>query len=168
VKKKAPSPARDPLETALDLVRSETTLSLATTGKNGPWSAPVYYVLVDQQFFFFSSPQSRHIQQALDRGCAAASIYHAAGTWQEIRGLQMRGTVAGVRDPALAVRVLAAYLKRYPFTREFFPDGSPIDINAMVSRFKARLYAFSPTCVYYTDNRLGFGTRQRIAWEIEG
>ncbi|VTR65332.1 Putative FMN-binding pyridoxamine 5'-phosphate oxidase (fragment) [Desulfosarcina cetonica] len=29
---------------------------------------------------------------------------------------------------------------------------------------KVRLYAFTPQEVFYTDNRFGFGTRERIEW----
>ena len=38
---------------ALTLIQSESTLTLATAGPSGPWSAPVYYVWVDDRFCFF-------------------------------------------------------------------------------------------------------------------
>lgn len=151
------------LEMVQELIRMERTLTLATTGESGPWAAPVYYVFLDRRFFFFSSPQSRHIRQALNSG-AAASIFYQADSWQLIRGIQMRGVVERVQSVILSMKAIAAYLKRFPFTRNFFPDRSAPDPDDFFSRFKARLYTYTPQIVYYTDNRLGFGTRQSIDW----
>ena len=100
----------------------------------------------------------------MDSGKAAASLFHPAGSWQAIRGIQMAGTVERVDSAALSIKVIAAYLKRFSFTREFFPDNPSPDLAAFFSRFQARLYVFAPTVVYYIDNRFGFGTRQRIDW----
>ena len=65
---------------------------------------------------------------------------------------------------ALSIKVIAKYLKRVAFVSELFPDNPTPDLEAFFSRFKARLYAFTPTAVYYIDNRSGLGTRQRIDW----
>lgn len=146
----------------LDLIESASTLTMATAGDAGPWSAPVYYVFRDGNFFFFSSPQSRHIQQAITTGKAAASLYHQSDAWQEIRGIQMTGSVQRIRSIPLSLQVIATYLKRFPFTLEFFPHDPSPDAEAFFSRFKARLYAFCPSEAYYIDNRFGFGKRQAI------
>ncbi len=152
------------LAAALDLIHGESTLTLATCDAQEPWSAPVYYVFLDERFYFFSSPQSRHIRQVADHGQAAGSIFQRADSWQTIRGLQMRGLVERVNSAALSIRPIAAYLKRYSFTRDFFPNTSSPDLHDFASKFKARLYFFAPTSVYYCDNRFGFGARQRIDW----
>jgi uncharacterized protein YhbP (UPF0306 family) len=149
---------------ALELIHSESTLTLATADQDGPWSAPVYYVFLNDRFYFFSSPLSRHIRQVESRGQAAASIFHQADSWQNIRGLQMRGVVERVPSAAVSIKPIAAYLKRFPFTRDFFPNSRSPGLQDFRSRFKARLYHFSPTSVYFSDNRFGFGTRQRIDW----
>ncbi|MCB2149443.1 MAG: pyridoxamine 5'-phosphate oxidase family protein [Deltaproteobacteria bacterium] len=151
-------------EAALGLIQAESTLTLATAGESGPWSAPVYYVYLDSRFYFFSSPQSRHILQTMASGEAAASLFHRADSWQAIRGIQMKGTVDQVHSMGLSIKAIALYLKRFPFTRQFFADDPSPDLDAFFSRFKARLYAFTPTQVYYMDNRFGFGARQRIDW----
>ena len=151
-------------EAAQALIQDESTLTLATAGEAGPWSAPVYYVCLDGRFYFFSSPESCHIRQAMASGGAAASLFHQADSWQAIRGIQMTGTLERIRSAALSMKAVVSYLKRFPFTREFFPDNPTPDPNAFFSRFKARLYAFTPTDIYYIDNRFGFGTRQRIDW----
>ena len=156
--------SEDGREAALDLIQAGSTLTLATADESGPWSAPVYYIYLDSRYYFFSSPQSRHILQTMESGEAAASLFNQADSWQAIRGIQMKGTVDRVHSIRLSIKAIALYLKRFPFTREFFADDPNPDLDAFFSRFKARLYAFTPTEVYYIDNRLGFGTRQRIDW----
>ena len=151
-------------EAALALVQEESTLTLATADESGPWSAPVYYVYRNDSFYFFSSPQSRHIQQAVKSGKAAASLFQSANSWQAIRGIQMPGTVERVQSMALSIKVIAKYLNRFAFVSELFPDNPAPDQAAFFSRFRARLYVFAPTAVYYIDNRFGFGARQRIDW----
>ena len=147
-----------------ELIDGQITLTLATTGKSGPWSAPVYYVFFNRRFFFFSSPQSRHIRQSVEHGTTAASIFHQADSWQDIRGIQMRGVIERIVAIQLSMKVIAAYLKRFAFTREFFGGRASPDLSDFYSHFKARLYAFIPTTIYYTDNRFGFGSRQRVDW----
>lgn len=151
-------------EASFKFVQRESTLTLATTGKGAPWSTPVYYVFLENRFYFFSSPQSRHIQHAVETGQAAASLYAQAGGWKAIRGLQMTGMVEPVRSVSQSLKVISLYLKRFPFTRDFFPDTPAPDMESFFSRFKTRLYVFVPTKVFYTDNRFGFGTRRRIHW----
>ena len=151
-------------DAALALSQNVSTLTLATADESGPWSAPVYCVCHRGRFYFFSSPQSRHIRQATDSGKAAASLFQAADSWQAIRGLQMVGALKRVQSMALSIKVIAKYLNRFAFVSELFPDNPTPDLAAFFSRFKARLYAFTPTAVDYIDNRSGFGTRQRIDW----
>lgn len=149
---------------AMELVHGQSTLVLATSGKTGPWSAPVYYVCFEGSFYFFSAPQSRHIQQAMQSGQSAASLFSQADSWENIRGIQMTGRVKRIQSPVFSLKVIAIYLKRFPFTRDFFPNGVTPDLNAFLVRFQARLFAFTPTQVFYTDNRFGFGTRAPIDW----
>jgi uncharacterized protein YhbP (UPF0306 family) len=151
-------------EAARVLIQSESTLVLATSGETGPWSAPVYYICLDDSFYFFSSPESRHIRQAMDSKVVSASLFHQADSWQAIRGIQMSGTIERIRSVTLSLKAIAAYMKRFPFTREFFPNSDTPDGDAFFSRFNARIYALTPTDVYYTDNRFGFGARQQIKW----
>lgn len=157
-------PPGNPNKDALDLIQSEPVLTLATCDDAGPWSAPVYFVCLDGGFYFFSSPQSRHIQQAMRSGQASASLFCQADAWQAIRGIQMEGKTDRIRNPALSLRVISAYLKRFPFTRDFFPAVRRPDPKTFFDRFKVNLFAFMPTEVFYVDNRYGFGNRQKIEW----
>jgi uncharacterized protein YhbP (UPF0306 family) len=149
---------------AVELIRDQSTLTLATADASGPWSAPVYFVFSDDSFYFFSSPRSRHIQQAELSGQAAASLFADMDSWQAIRGLQMEGSIERVRSISISLGVIAVYLARFPFTRDFFPGNPTPDLEAFFTCFKARLYEFSPKQVFYIDNRNGLGKRRLIDW----
>ena len=160
-------PPENPQKDALDLIRSESVLTLATSDDTGPWAAPVYFVCLENGFYFFSSPQSLHIQQAIKSGVASASLFCRADSWQAIRGLQMKGRMDRVSDPSLSLKVISDYLKRFPFTRDFFPAIWRYDSKAFFDRFKVKLFVFVPTEVYYVDNSYGFGNRQKIEWKTQ-
>ncbi len=146
----------------MELIRGQSTLTLATAADSGPWSAPVCYVFLKESFHFFSSPDSRHIREALTSKNVAASLYHQADAWQELRGLQMTGEIHIVRSPSVSVKAVSAYLKHFDFVHTFFSGKSPPTAADFFSRFKVRLYAFTPTAVYLVDNRAGFGNRQHV------
>lgn len=145
---------------ALQLAREARTLVLATHAE-GPWAAPVYFFHQNGQFHFLSSPRSRHIQEGLTAGSAAAAIFRDGVGWQEIEGLQMEGTLAETEDPETQHTVFRAYVAKFPLVRDFFPDGS-LTLHKLLDHFRSRLYAFSPTAIHYLNNRLGFGRRQPI------
>jgi uncharacterized protein YhbP (UPF0306 family) len=147
---------------AVDLIEEESTMTLATARGNVAWSAPVYYIFFKSCFYFFSDPTSRHIQESLASNQASCSIYANASTWQEIRGVQMSGHVESVAPRLGAIEVIRAYLKKFPFTRDFFKPGQALDLEAFVKRFKVRLYRYKPTLVYYMDNSIRFGFREEV------
>jgi uncharacterized protein YhbP (UPF0306 family) len=147
---------------AVELIEGQSTMTLATAKGNVAWSAPVYYVFFKSSFYFFSDPTSRHIQESLASGQASCSIYANASTWQEIRGIQMSGHMENVPPRLGAIEVIRAYLKKFPFTKDFFKPGQAMDLDAFVKRFKVKLYRFKPTLVYYLDNSIRFGFREEV------
>ncbi|MEX1314821.1 MAG: pyridoxamine 5'-phosphate oxidase family protein [Desulfotignum sp.] len=149
-------PSSPPSDGALKLIDAVWTMTLATTGENGPWSAPVYYSYRDRRFYFFSSPSSRHIQDGLGRP-GAASIFRVHERVDHLEGLQMHGTIqlqgAGIRSAAAAT----AYARRFNITA-----SGPDFLAFFQSAFHARLYAFVPDRVYHMDNSKGFGCRELV------
>jgi hypothetical protein len=144
-------------------IRAHHVMTLATTGDHSPWAAAVYYVFDNTVFYFFSSPASRHIQDACrTAGRAAAVISSESREWQMIQGLQMSGKVQEVTAVKEAVGVIQHYLKTFPFVRSFFKGMSLPGLSAFSKRFNAHLYGFRPESVYYLDNHIGFGFRERI------
>lgn len=147
---------------AEDLISSQTTVTLATARGEVPWAAPVYYVNVELTLYFFSSPESRHIQESSNGARVAAAIYCPASSWQEIRGVQMSGQIMPVPMGPRALRAFRAYMRKYPFTAHFFEKGQRIDLGALLHRFRVRLYRFDPSLVYYLDNSIRFGFREEV------
>jgi len=145
------------------LILEQNTMTIATARDGIAWAAPVYYANRGFQFYFFSDPASRHIQESLESGQASASIFAQANTWQDIRGIQMSGVISTLSPGLEALRVLRVYLKKYPFTKEFFNTGEKLDLDTMTKRFRVKMYRFQPGLFYYLDNKIRFGFRERLA-----
>ncbi len=144
------------------LAADQTTMTLATAEDGEPWAAPVYYVFFRSAFYFLSSPESRHIKEALENGRASSAIYASGSTWQEIRGLQMAGSLNPVSGGLEAFQGLHEYLKKFPFTKEFFKNNKMLDPKHFWERFGVKLYRFGPSLVYYLDNRIRFAFREEV------
>ena len=150
------------LEMAKDLIREQRTMTLATCRENVAWAAPVYYIFTRSGFYFFSDPASRHIVEALESGQASGAIHGNAAGWREIRGIQMTGSIDVLSMGLESAEAIGIYLKKFQFTKDFFSSGGTLNLEAFTARFRVRLYKFNPTLVYYLDNSLRFGFRERV------
>ena len=74
-----------------------------------------------------------------------------------LKGIAQMAMADGVDDPRER-----AYLKKFPFTKEFFISDQELDLNAFAKRFKVKIYKFKPDLVYYLDNGLRFGFKEKI------
>jgi uncharacterized protein YhbP (UPF0306 family) len=144
------------------LAAEQFTMTLATAGDDDAWAAPVYYVFFKSAFYFLSSPESRHIKEAIENGRASSAVYASGSSWQEIRGLQMSGSIQPVEGTLEAFQVLRVYLKKFSFTKEFFKKNTSMDPESFWERFGVKLYRFKPALVYYLDNRIRFAFREEV------
>jgi uncharacterized protein YhbP (UPF0306 family) len=128
-----------------------STMTLATVGPDGePHAAAVYFAADDcHRLYFFSDPESRHIQDIARDGRAAATLFPECFDWPEIRGLQLRGVVRRVEHESESEHAWEAYAAKFPFVTELRPV---ISTN--------QLYVFSPNWTRLLDNRRGFGFQQ--------
>lgn len=149
-------PSKPVPDRCLELISQARVMTLATSANNHPWSAPVYYLCRDRAFYFFSSPDARHICDGKDRQCAA-SIFRTHDCVENLEGLQMSGLVLEQGTGTQAVAVAAAYARQFAISFA----GSDI-LGFFKNAFHARLYKFVPNLVYHMDNRQGFGFRERI------
>lgn len=149
-------PSSRPRERVLELIDAVWTMTLATAGEDGPWSAPVYFLYRDQRFYFFSSPSSRHIQDGLDRP-GAASVFRVHERVDRLEGLQMNGTIQRQKPGTRSAAAAAAYARRFDIT----VSGADF-LTFFQTAFHARMYAFLPDQVYHMDNRKGFGSREIV------
>jgi len=158
-----PIPGQEELrKRAEELIKEQNTMTLSTAVKDVAWAAPVYYTNLGFVFYFFSDPNSRHVQEALASRQAAAAIFHQSSTWKEIRGIQMSGTLHPLFPGLESLRALRAYLKKFPFAQDFFSSGDTLDLEGFAKRFRVRLYRFQPLLFYYMDNRIRFSFRENI------
>ena len=142
---------------------SFTTMTLVCSLDDRPWAAAVYYARQGLDLIFFSSSNSRHSMIFAHNGRAAAAIHGDYKGWKEIKGLQMEGTVAPITGTVAKARALTAYLKRYPFAKEFFTVPAAISPGVALKITNLGLYIFRPENIRYLDNEPGFGTR----WKLE-
>lgn len=141
---------------AMDLIANQKTLVLATSADNHPWAAPVYYVYLKSKFYFFSSPNSKHAEHALKNQKNAAALFSDGDQLEQIEGLQMVGRIEVVQKQMERIKVTAAYLKKFPFSRKVLAEK---EIGGMDLGTKVTLYVFYPDEMYYTNNLMGFGSR---------
>lgn len=144
------------------LIKEQSTMTLATSGKGEAWAAPVYYIYRKSSFYFFSDPSSRHIRESMESGQASAAIYADSTSWEGIRGIQMSGKVDQVQAGLEAVDAIRIYLRKFSFTKEFFKGGQSIDLDAFTKRFRVKLYRYTPALLYYMDNSIRFGFREEV------
>ncbi len=135
-------------------------MTLATGGVEGaPHAAPVYFAADENgRLYFFSDAASQHALD-LQNGAAraAAAIHPLVSGWQEIRGLQLRGSVRVVPAGVEWERAWALYQTKFPFVE---------NIKSAVER--STLYAFEPDWVRLVDNRKGLGWKEERGVEQDG
>lgn len=130
------------------LLRQESTLALATVDEHGePCIAPLFYIAgVDLSMFWLSSPSSLHSRNLERARCASATVYRHAEKWKDIRGVQMRGSIAVVTEPARRKALIKLYCERFQLGSVF-----------RLAIGRSRLYEFRPTSIRYLDNSKRFG-----------
>ena len=137
-------------ETIAALLKSQSTLALATVGEDGAARVtPLFYLADDDlHVYWFSSAASAHSKSLRRNPAAALTVYCPAESWKEIRGVQMRGAAAAVSDRARRRVIAEAYAERFRLGRV---------LRAGMAR--SSLYSFEPAWVRYMDNSRGFGYR---------
>lgn len=132
------------------LLHTVNTMTLATADAGRPHAAPVYFAASPQlELFFFSAGDSLHSRHLAQDPRVAAAIYPLCQGWQDIRGLQLHGTVALVESSPAWEAAWRFYQEKFPFVRA---------LKAVVAR--NRLYVLTPTWVRLVDNTQGFGHKQ--------
>ncbi len=135
---------------------SETKVMTISTGKTGPWAAPVYYLYTNSCFYFFSNPNARHIKEGVGQACALAVFKDTCDTSQ-LQGIQVSGGIEQCPSDAATAKTALAYARLYGIK----PTPEKI-LEFFKTRFHARMYRFIPDEIYYMDNRRGLGTRTKI------
>ncbi len=133
-----------------------STMSLATSGADGePHVAPIYFAADNiLQLYFFSDPKSQHSQDLEANPTAAAAVYPDCQSWQDIHGLQIRGTVLPVISELDWERAWEQYHLKFPFVNE---------LKAIVAQNV--FYSLKPSWIRLVDNREAFGFKRE--WTLD-
>jgi uncharacterized protein YhbP (UPF0306 family) len=137
-----------------ELLRSQNTLALATSGADGsPRLAPLFYFPgEDLRLYWFSSSSSEHARNLKRDSSAAVSIFRPTDQWKQICGVQMRGIVTVVTDRARRKAISQAYTDRFQLGTLF-----------QTAMFRNRLYEFQPSWLRYIDNSGRFGDKFELS-----
>ncbi|MGB5037377.1 MAG: pyridoxamine 5'-phosphate oxidase family protein [Blastocatellia bacterium] len=140
-------------------LREHRTMTVATIGPDGPWSATVFFVNDGLDFWWLSKPGARHSLNLAGDPRAAATIQEDYRRPGVVKGIQMEGIVAGPTAPAAATRIMRLYLDKFP------PGGEgALPLLSAIKAFAAsRVYQFVPTRAYFIDNSLGMGHRDELS-----
>ena len=139
-----------------ELIETSKVMSLATWDRDGPWSAPVYYVYSDPWFYFFSNPDARHIK-GIENQESSVSIFRDDPCFSNLQGIQMSGKIQKASLDTKSIAVAKKYCSRFKIKAR---DAGILDFFLL--KFHASLYRFEPDIVYYMDNTRGFGNRKRV------
>ena len=152
--------AASDLNACLDLISSSHIMTIGTCGSAGAWTAPVYYVFENPRFYFFSSPSSRHIKEALLNQQAAAAIHNNPTGWQDIKGVQMEGRICKEASLAEGAVAFKKYWEKFSFLPQLFGfNYSLAGFQEFEAKFSLKWYYFVPDQLFFLDNSKGFGYR---------
>jgi uncharacterized protein YhbP (UPF0306 family) len=146
------------LDSIAELLRAQSTLSLATVNEAGmPCVAPLFYIAdADLNLYWLSSESSLHSRNLSREPNVAVAVYPQTEEWKEIRGVRMQGTASAVADKALRKTLLAEYCRRFRL-------GSVLRLAIA----RSTLYKFTPRTFRLVDNSKGFGFRFELTREQE-
>lgn len=122
-------------------------MSLATTGSEGLWAAPVFYVNEGFELFFMSRDGTRHVRNLASHPRVAVTISDDAANWLDVRGVQLEGVTAAVAESRRR-EVLASFSRRYAFV-----DSMWWTDDAEQAARAQRLYGIRPDRVFFLDHK---------------
>lgn len=141
----------------LDYLRNHTVATLATSSKDDPWAAAVFYVNDGYTLYFLSEPDSRHCRNLAENPRIAVTIQEDYSDWLEIKGVQLEGVVSetsGVEED----RARKLYGRKFPVVGLLAQAPAAI-VKALA---KVRWYKIVPQRIYFIDNSAGLGQRREI------
>ena len=132
-------------------------MTLATHGNGDIWAAAVFYVNDLYDFYFLSSPTSRHCRNLAKDPRVSATIHQDCADWARIKGVQLEGIASEIGDNELQ-RVRGLYGKKFPVIRDL--AQAPVALAQAMD--KVRWYKVVAERLCFIDNAAGFGHRDVI------
>ncbi|MCC7352932.1 MAG: pyridoxamine 5'-phosphate oxidase family protein [Anaerolineae bacterium] len=140
-----------------------TTLTLATTGPEGPQAAALFYAHdAALSLYFLSEPSSRHARNlAADPRCAV-TIQADGQDWRVITGLQMEGRAQVVSTPEEWQVAYETFRAKFPFVGEAWRGEGSAALTLSGPLARSRFYRIAPHWMRLIDNTLGFGHKDEL------
>lgn len=148
----------------LAYLESRTVFNLATAGPAGLWASAVLYVSDGTTLYFTSVAVTRHGQNMRATRACAGTISDECHAFEQMKGVQLEGTVERVEDRAELRRVLRAYLTRFPFAAGLWNGETNPDVIASDVGIHG-FYRVVPNKLLFTDNTHSPGMREELALE---
>ena len=147
-------------ETVGDFLGSHTTMTLATSGEDGPWAAALFYAHdSDLNLYFISAKDTRHAADIERNPRVAVAVNAQHKDWSDIRGLQIGG-VAEIVPPDQRAGAVETYLAKFPDLRPLFSTPRNEQESRIARAFAASpFYRLRPNRIRLIDNLKSFGHR---------
>lgn len=112
------------LKIAKDIIKNNIHLTLATTDKNIPWAAPLFYCADDKFNFYFSSQMnSLHVKHLLKNPTIAFAIFDSRQKEGTGNGIQASGKTFLVIDSEIKEALGWYHTNFFEIKPETFKEG---------------------------------------------
>jgi uncharacterized protein YhbP (UPF0306 family) len=125
----------------LDYLGSKKTLTLPTSGRDGPWAATFTYVNDGPTIYIWTRPGSNTARHIDENAIVAFAIDEYTDDWRDTKGVQGRAKAAVVEGEDLA-RAADLFGQKYPELR-------PGSTSAVV------FFRLEPDALEFIDNSRG-------------
>jgi hypothetical protein len=125
----------------LDYLAGQKSLTLATSGDDGPWAATLTYVNDGPKLYIWTRPGSNTARHIDANPVAAFAIDEYAEDWRQTKGIQGRGACSVVEGEEIA-RAADLFGQKYPQLR-------PGSTSAVI------FFRIEPDSLEYIDNSRG-------------
>lgn len=125
----------------LDYLESQKSLTLATSGEDGPWAATLTYVNDGSDIYLWTRPGSNSARHIEETGTAAFAIDEYAQDWRQTKGIQGRGRCSVVEGEGVA--------KAADLFGQKYPELRPGSTSAIV------FFKIEPDALEFIDNSRG-------------
>ena len=149
-------------QTILKYMREHNTISLASERDGVPHAATVFYVNIEFDLYFLSSPSSRHGENFSYNPRVSGTINEDYSNWLTIKGIQLEGVVENIGGILKNKRISREYIKKFPDVADFLLSPYKLGISVARKVAKVRFYKLTPFRIYFINNELGFGHREEI------
>jgi hypothetical protein len=148
--------------TILKYMREHNTISLASARHNIPHAATVFYVNIDFDLYFLSSPSSRHGENFSHNPRVSGTINEDYSNWLIIKGIQLEGIVENIGGILKNKNIAKEYIRKFPNVADFLLSPHKLGLSVARKVAKVRFYKLTPFRIYFINNELGFGHREEI------